>query len=166
MPSKSFNHPRKGTTLVEILIFTAVGSLLLFSISSVYISGLRARTLVDAQQRLLYADEFVMAILQSWIVSSSDIASPTTGTTNNLSITALDGSSRTLQLSGTDLTYTTSLPDSGTLNPVGVRITQFDVTRVTGSPDTVRVEMTYEVDTSTQRVLEHETVYTLTTSYD
>ena len=160
------NSQHRETTLVEVLIFTAVGSILLVSISSVYLSGLRARALVDAQQRLVYADEFVLATLQSWVHSASSIQTPASGTSNQLVFTPQEGGSTTVELSGTDLQYSTSLLEMGTLNALGIDVTRFDVTRMSGEPDTIRIEITYQVGTSTQRVLEHSTVYAFSTFYE
>lgn len=166
MPFKLFNHLRKGTTLVETLIFTAVGSILLLSISSVFISGLYARGLVDAQQRLVYVDEFIFSRLQSWLNSSPSIQTPVSGTTQQLVFSLLDGGTMTVELSGADLLFSNSIPESGTLNSLDVRVTRFDVTRLNEDSDTVRIEVTYEVSTSAQHTIEHSTIYTFSSFYD
>ncbi|MEK7620362.1 MAG: hypothetical protein AAB413_03950 [Patescibacteria group bacterium] len=165
MRFKSSNQPHKGTTLVEILIFTAVGSILLLSVSSIYFSGLRSRTLVDAQQRVVYVDEFVLATLESWLTSSPSIQVPATGTTQQLIFSTLEGGSVTVERSGTDLVYSTSLLETGTLNSLGIRVTRFDVTRLSGNADTVRVEISYEVDTSIGRTIEYTNVYSFSSFY-
>src|SRR3989338_8595181 len=84
MRFKSYNLPLKGTTLVETLLFAAIGSVILIAMSAIYFSGLNSRTLIDAQQRLLTVDQFVFATLQSTIISASSITQPVSGSDTQL----------------------------------------------------------------------------------
>ena len=169
MPFKLFNllRSRRGVTLVETIIFTAIGSMLLFTVSTVYISGLNSRAFINAQQRLLYVDKFVHATLQEELASSNQIITPVSGAGSVLSFYSVDeGGVVTFSHSDTDLLMTIVSVNAGALNSIDVRIIDFQVTRFSGSPDAVRIEVVYETDTMHGRVIQHTNAFSVTLKYD
>jgi len=159
MPSKLSNHPHRGATLVETLIATAIASVLLFAIGLTYLSGLLTRGIVDAQQRLIYVDQFVFAALQTETSSMQTISSPVSGVSNELVFTDASLDTVTIAQVGTDVVLTREGNPSVTLNALGIRINTFQVTRILGDTEAVRIDVIYEVDSVRGRLIEHTTTY-------
>lgn len=167
MHLKSFNQPPKGTTLIETLIFTAIGSILLLSASSVYFSGLQSNALIDAQQHLFYVENFVYSTLQLEITSSNNILTPISGTENSLVFyNAKRGGNVSISLDGTNLLLDVGVEGPVILNSMDVRVNKFNVTRLQGSPHVVRVEVGYEVDSIRNSVIQYNDTYTFTLKYE
>lgn len=164
---KSSNHPPKGTTLVETLIFTAIGSMLMVAVSSIYISALNTRSLVDSQQKIIYVDSFIRASIESEFLSSHQITSPVTGSSTVLSFfSEISGNDVAYSLSGSDLQEILGVSEPIVLNSLGVRVTDFSVVRLVGSPAAVRIHIEFEADSVRGRVINYSDDYTLTTRYE
>lgn len=167
MRFKSYNLPLKGTTLVETLLFAAIGSVILIAMSAIYFSGLNSRTLIDAQQRLLTVDQFVFATLQSTIISASSITQPVSGSDTQLAFySSEEASTLTFFRTATNLSMTIGGQEPLLLNTLGVRVIDFQVTRLFSVPDAVRVAITYEVDTTSGRVIQYQNAFTFLLRYE
>jgi Tfp pilus assembly protein PilW len=166
MPSKLSNHPHRGSTLIETLIATVIASVLLVAVSAIFISGLETGNIIDAQQRLVYVDEFIFASLQTETHSMQTITVPASGSLNQFVYTDATGETVTIEQVGTDLVLTRGSADMITLNSVGIRVTTFEVTRITGTIPAVNISMTYEADSVRGKTIEHSNRYTLSSHYE
>lgn len=152
---------------METIIFTAIGSMLLLTVSTVYSSGLNSRAFIDAQQRLLYVDKFVHATILDEISSANEIKTPATGSGAVLAFYSVDeGDIVTFSHSDTDLSMFIGATDAGVLNSLGVRISSFEVTRLSQAPGAVRIEISYVADSTRDRSIQHDNAFSVTLKYD
>lgn len=163
--SKLSNQARKGVTLVETLIFTAIAAVVLLVSGQILVSGLSTRSIIDAQQSLNINKRFISLSIQSRIENANAIIEPQVGIGSVLEFDSADASLYPVRIEWVedDLIQTVGTGPAQQLNQDHVRVTGFEVTRLNGPPDAVRVRISYEVDTFSGATpsTSSETTYTI-----
>lgn len=167
MHFKSSNQPLKGTTLVEVLVFTSIAATLLLAIGGIFVSGLNTRAIIEVQQRISATDRFVAFAFESEIVQSNAVIAPASGSGATLSIyDAVNSRTVTFSKVGDVIEMQRGTDPAVLLNDSDVRVRSFNVTRLSGTPHSVKVDITYEMNTSAIRTIEHVTSFTFTLRYE
>lgn len=164
---KSSNHPPKGSTLIEVLVFTSIAATMMMAVGGVFVSGLNTRAIIEAQQQISSIDRFIAFSLESEIMNADSISFPLSGSSETLIIhDAVNARMITFSKVGDRLQIQRGIDPSEFLNELDVRIQSFNVTRLTGTPGAVKVDIVYEMNTSSVRTLEHPTSFTFVLRYE
>lgn len=149
MRSKSYNQHLKGTTLVEVLIYTALASIILLAIGLIFVSGMKTKSLIDGEQIIISNHSFIGLNISSRIIESSDISEPASGSGSVLEFNSsnpLEDPVR-FELVGYNLFMTLGEGDPIQLNNDEVDVIDFTVERLSGNPPAVEVTITYSAET-------------------
>lgn len=156
-----------GFTLIEVIIYVALLGIGLTALVYVYIAGIETQSLVKTEQKLLDVRRVVELTLRSRLEESQSVTTPASGTSNQLVITSPTASESpvTFAISGTILTMQLGSDQPINLTSSDVRVTTFTVTRLSGSPHAVEIDIVFEADAAKATVTSTST-FTSTLRYE
>lgn len=157
---------RRGFSLIETIIYVAILAVSVVTLSSMFVASLQTQSLVDAQHRLLDAQRATEIAIQARLSEAHSVTTPASGSGSTLVISSPTAGQDpvTFALSGTTLTMKLGAGTAAAITPPDVRVTAFTATRLSGSPASVRVTITYAVSTA-KSTLTATSVFTITLRY-
>jgi hypothetical protein len=153
---------------LEILIYITLVAMAFSAIGLVLQSGLATRSLAAAQIRLVEQQRLVEWTLLSRLEQSGGMTTPASGTSTTLQIESPTASENpvTFAVSGNVLTMQLGTNPAVNLTPSDVRVTNFTVERLDGSPASLIIMIEFETDTASGTVVSETSTITYTLRYD
>lgn len=157
---------RRGFSLLETIIYVAILAGSVVTLSSMFIASLQTQSLVEAQHRLLDAQRATEIAIQARLSEAQTVTTPVTGSESTLVISSPTAGQDpvTFALSGTTLTMKLGAGTAAPITPPDIRVTAFSVTRLSGTPASVRVSITYATGTA-KATITTSSVFTITLRY-
>ncbi len=149
---------KKAFTLIELLIFMGVLSIILFVLSDIFTASLAAKTQSYAHTSLQQDGRFILAKLVYDINQASTITSPTIGNSDNNLIIIINGSNHQYRLNNGNLELVNDF-GVNTLNSLSTEVTSLQFLHL-GNPatdekpypkDNVRINLTLRSKITTQQ---------------
>lgn len=134
---------RKGFTLIEILIYTALLGMIMGAAILITKSSLEARAKNRSALILNENMHFAITRLEARVHAAIDITAPASGSANSLTLSMTDSSKNptVFNLSGGVLKITESSGNATALTSDEIEITNLTFTRLTGTPTAVRIQL-------------------------
>lgn len=139
------NHQthKKGFTLVELLIFMAIYSVLIVMTTNILTSTIDIKLQSEATSSVQEDGNFILARLTHDMSQATDIVTPVLGTPSSTLQLTINGVNHTYQLNTNNLQITNSL-GTDNLNSYSTRISNLNFTRLgnSGGKNAVQVSFT------------------------
>lgn len=144
-------HSRKGFTLIEILVFMALFSVILIVLTDLFSSTLQVRTESEATAAVQADASYIMARLMHDIAQASAVTVPSSlgGSGASLQIT-LNGINYSYALSGGNLTLTNNT-GTNVLNGTDTTVSSLSFTRLGNGVAKDSVRFSYTVTSKASR---------------
>ena len=161
-------YSSRGFTLIETLLYMALSVTGLAVLTSVLISSLNTRSLIYAQQRLVENQQLNELTLLKRLGEATTITTPASGSASQLVINSptIAESPVTFQVTNSVLTMKLGSASPIALTSTDVRVTGFTVTRLSGSPPSMSIDITYAADTASGATPTATTSFTYTLRYE
>ncbi len=168
MPFKSSNRARKGFTLIELIIYIVLVAAILSALLFIVDAALRTRSIAVAEGRLLDNERLVERTLLDRLNASSNVISPASGSGTTLQIASPTSSENPVLFQITNGALTMKLGSSSaiTLTSSNIQVTAFTVTRVNGTPSSIRISITYQTGTAANATISNTSTLSYTLRYD
>lgn len=165
---RSSNQRSRGFSLIETIIFTAIASITVAVAGQIFISGLNTQSLINAEQTLITNARFIETSIFSRLTNSNTILQPTSGSASVLEFESVNSAENPVffSITGDDLFMTLAGSEVVQLNTNDVSVTEFSVTRLSGSPATVQIDFTLEMGTTSGATPTLEKSHTFTLRYE
>ena len=140
----------RGFTLIETLVYMALSAAGMLVLVSMLISGLNTRSLIYSQQRLVENQQFNELTLLKRLGEATTVTTPAGGEANQLVIDSGVSGENPVTFQVTNQVLTMTLGDQApiALTSSDVAVTDFTVTRLSGTPPSIAIEITYAADTA------------------
>ncbi len=167
MPFKSSNQLPKGFTLIEILLYTLLLAIGLAALTFIHLASLETHSLVSVEQELLETRRLTELAIQTRVAEATGVTTPASGSANQLMITSQipSESPTTFSLLNQRLQMQLGVNPVVTITPSDVRVTNFTVTRLSGSPPSLAITITYEADAA-KATVNTSSSFTITLRYE
>ena len=167
MPSKSSNQGPRGFTLLEVVIYVALLAIGLSALVFVQLSGLQTHSLVQNELELLEIRRLAELTIRGYAERALAVTTPASGSANQLVLGMPDPAESpvTFALAGNRLTLQIGTGTATPITPPNVRVTDFTVTRLSGSPPSIAVSLSYEADAA-KATIPTSSSFTLTLRYE
>lgn len=144
----ALNMIRRGFTLIETIIYVALLAGVVAAMVALFTSGLETQGLVAAQSRMANAQRLVELTMQKRLAEAPAVTVPASGSGSVLTVTSPTPAESPVSftLSGTTLMMQLGAGAAAALTPSYVRVTAFTVTRLSGTPASVRVVASFATD--------------------
>lgn len=161
---KMSNKQKRGTTIVELLVYMGLLSIFLVLLVNILVTTLSFRLGTESSSALNQDTRFIMSRLSYDLYNADNLTLPVTpGDTSGSLVLTLDGVQKTYSVDGNgDLTETSGGVPSK-LNSTGTRVTGLNFERigVPGEAPTVKINLTLESRITLQGgVVESESIET------
>jgi type II secretory pathway pseudopilin PulG len=151
-------YSQKGTTIVELLLYMGILSILLTTLTSIFISALDVQSESNATSAVEQDGNYILARLDYDIHRAQSISiPPSNGATSSGFQVLVDGANYTYTIDGNNLILTNNI-GANNLNNYGTSISNFSVERfgnTGGKENTLKINFT--VTGREQRVSKLET---------
>ncbi len=143
-------HP-KGFTLIEVLIYMALMAVMLLGMvqltTSIFDLRARTRSGIVLEENL----RFALVSVAERVKAAADITSPGAGSSDSLTLDMVDATldPTTFSLANGILMITEGASGAGRLTSSEVEVTTFTVTRLAGTPPSVRLLITGQLRNAT-----------------
>jgi len=125
---------KKGFTIIELLIFMGILSILLYVLTDIFVSSLDVKTQSESQASLQQDGRYILSKLIYDINRASAINSPSLGTENNSLEIVINGQTYSYSLDGDNLKLTNNFGDNN-LNGYNTQVSNLSFLRL-GNPVT------------------------------
>lgn len=158
---------RRGFTLIELLIYIVLFAITASALSSAYVSGLATDELARRTQVLVETRRNAGILIRETVRSAGAVTVPANGSGNILTVDGqgVDDGPVTFSWSDGALFMQTATTPATAVTPSDVTVTEFTVTRVSGSPPGVSVRLVLEAQGG-NAVLTEETEFIVTLRYE
>ncbi len=144
------NKAKKGFTLIELILFMGIFSILIVVFTDIFITSLKTKSLAESTAYVNQDGRFLLTKLASDINNANSIVSPALGVTTSTLVLGIYGQQETFLINNGNLEL---IDSAGThlLNSFNTTITNLAFTRL-GNPDgknSIKINMTIESKTKT-----------------
>lgn len=168
MRFKSSNPDRNGFTLIETVLYTAFLAMGMVVLVTVFVAGLRTRSLIVAEQHLLESQRVAEILIRERLREATAVLTPASGTSTSLVVNSPVAGEDPVTFQVTNGVLTMTL-GSGSAIPItgsGVRVTDFSITRLNGSPPSLTIEISYEADSASGATPSISSAFSYTLRYE
>ncbi len=136
---------KKAFTLIELIIFMGIFSILIFILADIFISSLKTKTASESSAAINQDARFIFAKLSSDINNANSINSPALGSSSSTIDLVLYGIPETIRLNNNNIELVTA-GNTYVLNSINSRITNLAFTRLGNDPgkNTIRINLTLQ----------------------
>ena len=159
---------RTGFTLIETVLYTALLVSGMVVLTTILISGLNTRSLITGEQQLVSNQQLAELTIVERLGQAGSVVAPTSATSTQLVINSPTPSDDPVTFQVTDgiLTMTLGVQAPIALTNNTVRVFAFTVTRLTATPPSVQIAITYETDTASGATPRIDSVFTYTLRHE
>ncbi|MBI5127786.1 prepilin-type N-terminal cleavage/methylation domain-containing protein [Candidatus Roizmanbacteria bacterium] len=136
---------KKAFTLIELIIFMGIFSILIFILTDIFISSLKTKTSSESSAAINQDARFIFAKLTSDINNANSIISPDLGVSSSTLDLILYGIPETIRLNNNNIELITG-GTTYVLNGINSRITNLAFTRLGNDlgKNTIRINLTLQ----------------------
>jgi len=160
---------QNGFSLLETLIYVAIAATSMVVVTAVFISSLQTKSVITAQQLLLDAERVAEQQIVSRLEEAGQVLAPAAagfGATLTIDSPTASESPVTFSLADETLQMMLGTASSVPITPERVRVTDFSVERLEGTPPTLAISITTAADTGGGRTISHLSEITYTLRYE
>ncbi|TAK04689.1 hypothetical protein EPO33_01700 [Patescibacteria group bacterium] len=159
---------RHGFTLIETVIYTALLVSGMAVLTTILLSGLNTRSLITGEQQLVSNQQLAELTIVERLGQAGAVITPASATSTQLVINSPTPSDDPVTFQVTDgvMTMTLGLQAPVALTSDAVRVSAFTVTRLTATPPSVRIAVTYETDTASGATPRIDSAFTYTLRHE
>lgn len=136
------NHIKKGFTIVELVIYMGLMSILLLVLSDLFVSVLNIQSESEATSVIQQDGRYLLAKLNFDLTRVHSVTTPTLGATTPNLVVTISGQTYAYQLNGSNLTLSINGASADQLNSYASKVSNLTFTRIgngIGKEDTIRI---------------------------
>ncbi len=159
---------RHGFTLIETVIYTALLVSGMVVLTTILMSGLNTRSLITGEQQLVSNQQLAELTMVERLGQAGAVITPASATSTQLVISSPTPSEDpvTFQVTGGILTMTLGVQAPIALTSETIRVSAFTVTRLTATPPSLQIAISYETDTATGATPRIDSAFTYTLRHE
>lgn len=146
---------KKGFTLIELIIYMGIFSVLVFIFTDIFVSSIQTKTTGESAASVNQDANFILTKLEHDINNSTSVVSPILGQTSSTLIFVQSGEQITYRLTNGDLERVVGT-EVNSLNSWGTSLTNLGFQNIGNAlgKSTIKVDMTIQSDATTNNKAE------------